>query len=443
MDIKIIASQFASGPQLFEKDSCIQFLAQLYSTSPEATKFVRDPMTWDLKRELEISQGIAIIDISGPLFQHDNFWTRYFGATSYEGLQSEIRMAMESEEVDGVLLKVSSPGGSSFGCADLSDYIASCNEEKPFVAYTDSMAASAGYWLPAATSKLFVSQTALVGSIGVVWPRYDFSEYNKKAGIAVHLFHAGAAKIDMHPDKKMDKEEEKRVNELVSSLYEIFASSVAQNRGLSIEEVKATEAQLFTGQKGVDAGLADAVTTLDGALAEARELVAERGRRGAMPKENTETKAEATQAVPVVEAVAEPAKELSAEASQALIEQGAKAERQRISDIEAATVVGGEELAAQAKAEGWTVAEFAVKQGKAVKTTEAQAKNDALANLKADAQSLDEVEATPAPEAEAKPATEEGQWIADFNKNPDLQAEFGKSDRYVHYKELEKKGLIR
>ena len=52
---------------------------------------------------------------------------------------------------------------------------------------------------------------------------------------------------------------------------ELFVETVARNRGLSVDVVRATEAGTFLGAKGVEAGLADTVMSPDAAF---RELIA-------------------------------------------------------------------------------------------------------------------------------------------------------------------------
>jgi ClpP class serine protease len=48
------------------------------------------------------------------------------------------------------------------------------------------MGASAAYWLAAATSRITISDTALVGSIGVVGTAIDDRERQKMQGVTFH-----------------------------------------------------------------------------------------------------------------------------------------------------------------------------------------------------------------------------------------------------------------
>jgi capsid assembly protease len=53
----------------------------------------------------------------------------------------------------------------------------------------------------------------------------------------------------------------------IDATGELFAATVARNRGLSVESVRAMEAGTFAGVQGVVAGLADAVLSPDEAFA--------------------------------------------------------------------------------------------------------------------------------------------------------------------------------
>lgn len=47
------------------------------------------------------------------------------------------------------------------------------------------------------------------------------------------------------------------INHRMDQAYDLFISSVARYRGLSVEQVKATEATLYSGEEAVNNGLAD------------------------------------------------------------------------------------------------------------------------------------------------------------------------------------------
>ena len=77
------------------------------------------------------------------------------------------------------------PGGLwSFFYKLQADYIAQKSKEKsvPVIAFVEDMAASGGYWLATAAPTIYVSQSSLVGSIGVISQGFGFHETIAKLG---------------------------------------------------------------------------------------------------------------------------------------------------------------------------------------------------------------------------------------------------------------------
>src|SRR5690606_6843307 len=97
-----------------------------------------------------------------------NLMTEMSGAQSLEAFMSDFQIAVESPEVRAVLLDIDSPGGAVTGLADAADIIFAARGEKPIAAFASGHFASGAYWLGSAGGEVVVSQTAVVGSVGVV-----------------------------------------------------------------------------------------------------------------------------------------------------------------------------------------------------------------------------------------------------------------------------------
>ncbi|WP_425385038.1 S49 family peptidase [Wolbachia endosymbiont (group B) of Schoenobius gigantella] len=109
--------------------------------------------------------------------------------------------------------------------------------------------------------KVFVSRTSGVGSIGVIASHIDQSGFDEKQGIKYTTIFAGSRKNDLNPHEPMTSESLGSLQKEVDRLYEMFVQLIARNRGLSIEKIRSTEAGLYFGEKAVEIGLADGVTT--------------------------------------------------------------------------------------------------------------------------------------------------------------------------------------
>ena len=117
---------------------------------------------------VSVRNNVAVIPIHGPLFRYANLFTVISGATSYELLARDFNEALENQEVKAILFDIDSPGGEVNGCSELADMIYQARGKKPIIAYASGNCCSGAYWIAAACDEIVVTDTALVGSIGVV-----------------------------------------------------------------------------------------------------------------------------------------------------------------------------------------------------------------------------------------------------------------------------------
>jgi hypothetical protein len=105
-----------------------------------------------------------------------------------------------------------------------------------------------------------------VGSIGVIAVHIDRSARDAMEGLRYTTVFAGARKNDLNPHEPLAGEAHAALQAEVDRIYGLFASAVARNRGLTVNNVRATEARLFFGEDAVRAGLADEVGAMRDAL---------------------------------------------------------------------------------------------------------------------------------------------------------------------------------
>lgn len=214
-----------------------------------------------------IGDGTAIIPIEGKLLHKTGGLSAMSGLASYKTLGAQIESAVNDPQVRNVLLSFKSPGGEVSGVFDLAQSINELSAIKPIYSLVDEMAASAAYMLASATTQIFVPQTAMVGSIGVVTRYENIMEMNKMDGIQVEYFFAGANKLLGNPEIPMTDGMRSTIQASIDSAYDTFTLLSAKYRGMSQGAMKATEAAMFTGQEAVDAGLADQVMSADDVIA--------------------------------------------------------------------------------------------------------------------------------------------------------------------------------
>ena len=212
--------------------------------------------------------GIAVLPIYGTLVRRTVGLEAESGMASYQELATMLDTAVADPNVAAILLDIDSAGGESGGVFDLADRVAAAAKRKPVWALANDMAFSAAYAIGSAASRFIVTRTGGVGSIGVIAMHADQSVKDAKDGVRYTTVFAGARKNDLNPHEPISDEAHAFLKNEVERVYGMFVETVARNRGVSADAVRATEASIFYGADAVAAGLADAVGTFDDVLAE-------------------------------------------------------------------------------------------------------------------------------------------------------------------------------
>lgn len=209
----------------------------------------------------EIQNGIAIIPIHGLLTKRSEIFSSFMSTTSYEDIFSAISAAIEDEKVKKILLDIDSPGGEVGGLFDLVDFIFNSRGQKPIYSFANDYACSAAYAIASSTSHIFVNRTSCIGSVGVIATHLDVSAADKKEGLKYTTIFAGEKKNDLSPHEPLSENAKDDLQEEVNRLYEMFISTVARNRGISTELVRATQAATYYGDDAINVGLADEISS--------------------------------------------------------------------------------------------------------------------------------------------------------------------------------------
>lgn len=281
-------------------------------------------------RAYDVQNGVAVIPVDGTLVHKNAALNPVSGMQGYDGIEAKLAGAMADPEVRGIMLDINSPGGEVSGVKDLATKISAST--KPVWAHANELAASAAYWLACAADQLIVTETAEVGSVGVLVAHADHSEQMKDDGVKVTLIHSGANKVDGNPYEPLPDGVRDQWQAQIDDLRGMFASAVAAGRGMDVQAVLDTEARLYRGAAAVSAGLADAVMPFSDALTEFSITLS--GKGGTSNRSVLMSTQGARADVPGQDVVlATEAMRLAEEARAEGITAGANAERARIASI--------------------------------------------------------------------------------------------------------------
>jgi len=232
----------------------------------EAPRAVRAPLLGGRTiSQTFVLDNVAVVPVSGPILQRADAFGM-FGAVGVNDLRTTMRGLLADRGVEGILLVVDSPGGEVAGVADLADELAVARGKKPMIAAAAEGMFSAAYWLGSAVGLVTLPRTGSVGSIGVLAVHADLSQGLEQMGIRVTVVKSGAKKAQFSPFAPLEESARAAMQAEVDRLAGLFIGSVADVRGLEPPTVRGFEGGTFEGKAAVDAGLADAVTTTEGAF---------------------------------------------------------------------------------------------------------------------------------------------------------------------------------
>ncbi|HCR3980631.1 TPA: S49 family peptidase [Kluyvera ascorbata] len=254
-------------------------------------------------RSYQVTNGIAVLPVSGTLVGKTRALQPYSGMTGYNGIIARLQQAISDPGVDGILLDMDTPGGMVAGAFDCADIIARMRDIKPIWALANDMNCSAGQLIASAASRRLVTQTARTGSIGVMMAHSNYGAALKTSGVEVTLIYSGDHKVDGNPYEKLPKEVRADFQARIDATRQMFAEKVAGYTGMSVQAVLDTEAAVFSGQESVDNGLAEQLVNNMDALNVMRDAINKRtmiSRGGSM--KGTTASADTTQPAATVAA---------------------------------------------------------------------------------------------------------------------------------------------
>lgn len=303
----------------------------------------------------QIRGSTAVVPVLGPIFPRANLFTQVSGATSLEMLAMEINTALELDDVKTIVLDIDSPGGQVNGTSELVDMIFAARERKAIKAYIQGSGASGAYWIASAADEIFVSETAVLGSIGVMAVYHDTTQRDAAAGIKTHQFVSSVSPMK-NPDPDSD-EGRAEIQSIVDSMAGVMVQSIARNRGTAEETVESEfgGGGVYVGALAVGQGLADRIGSLEGILAEQEGRAAGKTKRtsptrtGGDPMGKQDDGAVTFSVEAVRENSPETYKLIFAEGRAEGVTAGATTERERIQSIESLKAPGFEALIAESK----------------------------------------------------------------------------------------------
>jgi len=222
------------------------------------------------RSEISLVGDVAVIPVSGALGERLDDFDVYFGMTDYSDVREKIIAANDDPTITAIVLDIDSPGGFVVGTEETAQVIS--DSAKPVVAFTNTMAASAAYWLGVAADAFYATPSSQVGSVGVYSLFYDWSKAFERAGITAELFTSGSLKGMGAVGVPLTDEQREYLQNNVEELAIQFKSYVVSRRG-KIDD-RHMEGQTVRGRAALAAGMIDRLGDFASAVQEASDAAA-------------------------------------------------------------------------------------------------------------------------------------------------------------------------
>lgn len=222
------------------------------------------------------SGKIAIVQVEGMLVNARSGGFLQPTENTVSLFAQQMDKAARDDGVKAVVLRVNSPGGTVTASDLMYEIVTDFREhsKKPVVASTQEVAASGGYYVSCGADRIVAHPTSVVGSIGVIFSTFEFTQLMDKIGVRNEAIKSGPLKDMGSPFKTMGKDEREVMQGMVDDYYARFVGIVKTRRNVTDPDTLklVTDGRVFTGTRAVELGLADRTGNLDDALDLAREL---------------------------------------------------------------------------------------------------------------------------------------------------------------------------
>ncbi len=217
--------------------------------------------------------AVAVVYVEGPI-QSGQASGLFGSAGAYsETIVSQLHRAERDNAVKAVILRVDSPGGGVTPSDEIRNQVVKLAQKKPVVASFGSLAASGGYYVSAAASKIISNETTITGSIGVITVVPNVQGLMEKLGIDVSVLKSGPQKDETAGLRPLTETDRQVLQGVVDESFERFVTVVSEGRNMPKDQVrKLADGRIYTGGQALKLGLVDQFGDLPEAIQAAADL---------------------------------------------------------------------------------------------------------------------------------------------------------------------------
>lgn len=238
---------------------------------PRTVDYARVPpveRAWTLPRRIAIVYAAGAIEVGRS--GNDLLLGPYMGS---ETIVRQLERAFHHPEVQAVVLRVESPGGSSIASTLIDHAVQKLKREtrKPLVVSMGSVAASGGYHIATHADRIYADRYTRTGSIGVLTVKPSFEGWYEKHNVHEDAFERGTYMRGLSTAHDWDAAMQASADSATAEYYRGFVATVADGRRLGYAQVDSVaQGRVWMGEDALGHRLVDEIGGLEAAIADAR-----------------------------------------------------------------------------------------------------------------------------------------------------------------------------
>jgi protease IV len=212
------------------------------------------------EKRFAVGKGVGLVEIKGLIVDSQE-------------IVKQLNDLRKDDKVKAVVVRIDSPGGVVGPSQEIHAEIKKLATRKKVVVSMGSVAASGGYYIAAAASRILANPGTITGSIGVLMKFSNMEGLMGKIGMKAFTLKTGKYKDVGSPARPMSKQDKAMLQGVIDNAHSQFVRAVAEGRKLPEADVrKIADGRIFTGEQALALKLVDKIGTLQDAVEEAGKL---------------------------------------------------------------------------------------------------------------------------------------------------------------------------
>jgi len=218
---------------------------------------------------------VAVVYITGVIMPGPSRFDQFQGKLAgSETVVEQLQSVAEDEDIDLVILRVDSPGGSALASDLIWNEIRKVQQSKSVIVSMSGLAASGGYYVSCLADSVFADPGTLTGSIGVYAGKLDRSAMYGKIGVNREFITRGKNALLFSDEGGFTGPQRTLFQDQLDGFYERFLEKVAAGRGMTRDAVhEVAQGRVWTGRQGLDRGLVDGLGGMHRSLDAAKRML--------------------------------------------------------------------------------------------------------------------------------------------------------------------------